>query len=149
LDQATGATERYNPNFAPAGTRAIALAPTRLGNQGPGYALSIFGRPLRSQTCDCERSADAGLPQAMYLLNDVDVNGKISAPKGRLALLLGQIADNEKLVEELYLSTVSRYPTADEKQRALDHVAKAADRKAGFEDLLWSLLNLREFVFNH
>ncbi len=149
IDQVTGATERYSPNFAPAGTRAIALAPTRLGNQGPGYALSIFGRPLRSQTCDCERSSDAGLPQAMYLLNDVDVNGKISAPKGRLAQLLAQIGDNDQLIDELYLGTVSRYPTADEKQRARDHVAKAADRKAGFEDLMWSLINLREFVFNH
>ncbi len=150
IDQATGAIQRYNPNLAPAGTKAIGLAPTRLGvNQGPGYALSIFGRPLRSQTCDCERSADAGLPQAMYLLNDTEVNGKISAPKGRLALLLGRMSDNDQLVEELYLSTVSRHPTAEEKQKALDHVAKAADRKAGFEDVLWSLLNLREFVFNH
>ena len=149
IDQVTGVPGRLSPNLAPVGTRAIALAPSRIGNQGAGYALSIFGRPLRSQTCDCERSADAGLPQAMYLLNDVDVNTKISAPKGRLNQLLGKIHDNERLVEELYLTAVSRLPTADEKQKALDHVAKAADRKAGFEDVLWSLINLREFVFNH
>lgn len=149
INQATGAIERYNPNLVPAGTRAIALAPSRLGNQGPGYALSIFGRPLRSQTCDCERSADAALPQAMYLLNDTDVNTKIGAPRGRLALLLDQIDNNDQLIDELYLSTLSRYPTPDEKHRALAHVAKTTDRKAGFEDLLWSLLNLREFVFNH
>ncbi|HXG09171.1 MAG TPA: hypothetical protein VNK04_05220, partial [Gemmataceae bacterium] len=136
-------------NIAPPGTRAIGLAPTRLGVQGPAYALAIFGRPLRTQTCDCERSADAGLPQAMYLINDIDVNAKISAPAGRLAKLLKEVPDNERLVEELYLSTVSRYPNMEEKARALEYVARAADRRAGFEDVLWSLINLREFVFNH
>src|SRR5262249_30703722 len=73
INQATGGEDKYNPNFAPAGTRAIGLAPSRL-NSGPVYALTIFGRPLRTQTCDCERSADAGLPQAMYLINDVEIN---------------------------------------------------------------------------
>jgi hypothetical protein len=149
VNQATGSEERYGPNLAPAGTRAIGLAPTRVGNRGPGYALAIFGRPLRTQTCDCERSADVGLPQAMYLINDADVNGKIGAPSGRLAKLLGQVTDDKQLVEELYLSTVSRYPTAEEMDKALAHVARAADRRAGFEDVLWSLMNLREFVFNH
>lgn len=149
IDQATGSQEAYSKQIAPMGTRAIGLAPSRLGNNGPGYALAIFGRPLRTQTCDCERSADAGLPQAMYLINDTDVNTKLSAPKGRLAGLLKEIADDPKLVEELYLATVSRFPTAEERAKALDYVAKAADRKAGFEDVLWSLLNLREFVFNH
>ena len=149
INQVTGSQERYNPNIAPPGTRAIGLAPTRLGVQGPAYALAIFGRPLRTQTCDCERSADAGLPQAMYLINDMDVNAKISAPAGRLAKLLKEIPDDGTLVEELYLSTVSRDPNLEEKARALEYVARAANRKAGFEDVLWSLINLREFVFNH
>jgi hypothetical protein len=149
INQATGSEERYSQNIAPAGTRAIALAPTRLGVNGPAYALQIFGRPLRTQTCDCERSQDAGLPQAMYLINDSDVNAKIGAANGRLARQLKQVTDDKKMVEDLYLSTVSRYPTVEELQRALVYVAKAGDRKAGFEDVLWSLINLREFVFNH
>jgi hypothetical protein len=52
-------------------------------------------------------------------------------------------------VEELYLGTICRMPTADEKARSLEYVTKAASRRAGFEDVLWSLINLREFVFNH
>jgi hypothetical protein len=85
----------------------------------------------------------------MYLINDSEMNAKISAPKGWLAQALKEIEDNRLLVEELYLSTVSRFPTEDEVTKALNYVAKASDRKAGFEDVLWSLLNLREFVFNH
>jgi hypothetical protein len=150
INHATGGQERYGANIAPPGTRAIGLAPTRLNNNnGPAYALAIFGRPLRTQTCDCERSGDAGLPQAMYLINDTDVNAKISAPGGRLAKLLQEIADDQPLLEELYLGTLCRFPTEDERKKSLDHVARAADRKAGFEDVLWSLLNVREFVFNH
>jgi hypothetical protein len=149
IDQATGNQPNFPKNMAPAGTRAIGLAPSRLNNAGIGYALAIFGRPLRTQTCDCERSGDAGLPQAMYLMNDTEVNNKISNPKGRLAKLLKDISDDGQLVEELYLGTVSRFPTDPERKKALDYVAKAGDRKAGFEDVLWSLINLREFVFNH
>ncbi len=152
INHATGAQERYGAAIAPQGTRAIGLAPSRLPNPNvntPAYALGIFGRPLRTQTCDCERSGDAGLPQAMYLINDTDVNTKISAPAGRLAKLLNQVADNQTLVEELYLGVLSRYPTDEEMKKSLAYVAQAADRKAGFEDVLWSLINVREFVFNH
>src|SRR5262249_22041558 len=123
IDQVTGGQERYPRNIAPDGTRAIGLAPTRLNNSGPAYALAIFGRPLRTQTCDCERSGDAGLPQAMYLINDSDVNNKISAPNGRLATLLKQTADNRQLVEELYLGALSRYPTEEEMKKSLDYVS--------------------------
>jgi hypothetical protein len=149
INQVTGAQEKYASTIAPDGTRAIGLAPTRLGTRGPAYALSIFGRPLRTQTCDCERSSDAGLPQALFLINDTDNSAKITAPDGRLARLLKQIPDNDRLLEELFLSTVSRPPTADEKQRALAHAARAADRRTAFEDLLWALINMREFIFNH
>ena len=145
----TGTQENYGNNFAPNGTRAIGLAPSRLTNRGPGYALAIFGRPLRTQTCDCERSMDPGLPQAMYLLNDVDVNRKVGAPGGRMAKMLKSMPDNKQLVEELYLGTLSRYPTEAEVKKSLDYVAKAGSRQAGFEDLMWSLINTREFVFNH
>jgi hypothetical protein len=150
INQTTGAAEKYGNNFAPPGTRAIGLAPSRVANnQGPGYALSIFGRPLRTQTCDCERSQDAGLPQALYLVNDVDINNKITAKNGRLAMLLREMSDDKQLLDELYLTVASRYPTEAEVNKALDYVAASADRKSGFEDVLWSLINLREFVFNH
>jgi hypothetical protein len=79
----------------------------------------------------------------------VDLNGKIGAEKGRLAKLVADVSDNRALIEELYLSTVSRYPSKQEMDSSLAFVAGAADRTAGMQDLLWSLLNLREFIFVH
>ncbi|MBT4867918.1 MAG: DUF1553 domain-containing protein [Planctomycetaceae bacterium] len=120
INQITGGQDRYSSSNAPAGTRAINLALTRLRGGGPEYVLGIFGRPLRTQQCDCERSSETGLAQAMYLLNDTDVNGKIGAAKGRLAKLIKEFSDDRKLIEELYLITLSRFPSDDEMRRTLE-----------------------------
>lgn len=149
INQVTGGQDRYSNNNAPPGTRTINLALSRLRGGGPEYVLGIFGRPLRTQTCDCERSSATGLAQAMYLLNDTDVNSKIADSSGRLARLLETIADDGKLIEELYLSTLSRYPSNDESQKALAYVRQSESRSSGMQDVMWSLLNLREFVFVH
>jgi hypothetical protein len=149
INQITGGSDRYSSSNAPKGVRTINLAITRLRGGGPEYVLGIFGRPLRTQTCDCERSSETGLAQAMYLLNDTDVNRKINDPKGQLARLLKQKKDDRQLIEELYLSTLSRFPTDEEMKKALDYVASAKSREAGMQDMMWSLLNLREFVFVH
>ena len=149
VNQTTGGQDNYSDNNAPKGTKAINLALSRLRGGGPEYVLSIFGRPLRTQTCDCERSGETGLAQAMYLMNDVEINTKINSPSGRLAQLLEKISDDAKLVEELYLSTLNRRPQADELQRARTFIQQADSRQAGMQDVLWSLLNLREFVFIH
>jgi hypothetical protein len=149
INQVTGTMDRYSPNDAPAGTRAIGLAPSRLRGNGPEYALGIFGRPLRTQICDCERSSETGLAQALYLLNDTELNAKIGDSKGQLARLMKEIKDDKQLIEELYLGALSRYPRDDEMQKSLEFVAAAQDRSAGMQDVLWSLINLREFVFVH
>jgi hypothetical protein len=149
INQVTGGQDRYSSSNAPPGTRTINLAPTRLRGGGPEYVLSIFGRPLRTQTCDCERSTETGLAQAMYLLNDTDVNRKLNDPKGRLATLLKKIPDDRELLEELYLCTLSRKPSENETLRSLEFVKSSESREAGMQDMLWSLLNLREFIFIH
>jgi len=149
VNQTTGGKDTFADNNAPPGTRTINLALSRLRGGGPEYVLSIFGRPLRTQTCDCERSAETGLAQAMYLLNDVDINTKIAATDGRLAKLVKEIKDDQKLVEELYLSVLTRLPSADELSKSLAYVKSASSRTTGMQDVLWSLLNLREFVFVH
>jgi hypothetical protein len=149
INQVTGSQDDFGSATAPLGTRAINLAPSRLRGGGPEYALSIFGRPLRTQTCDCERGVETGLAQAMYLLNDEDVNTKINNTSGKLAKTVKRIKDDRQLLEELYLGTLSRYPSEDEIKSSLEFLAAAKDRQQGAQDLLWSLLNLREFVFNH
>ncbi|HUE73932.1 MAG TPA: DUF1553 domain-containing protein [Pirellulaceae bacterium] len=159
INQATGGMEpayvwkakTYHTTVAPEGTRTIGLAPTRFGGttDASGYALEVFGRPLRAETCDGERSFDVTLTQVLYLMNDAEVQAKIAAADGRLAKLLKESKDDKQLIEELYLGTLSRLPTEKETTKAVDYVAGAADRKTGLEDVLWSLLNVREFVLNH
>ena len=85
----------------------------------------------------------------MYLLNDVEVNAKINGATGRLAKLLKQIPDNRTLIEELYLSTLSRYPSKDDLASSLEFVQSSESRAVGMQDMLWSLMNLREFIFIH
>ena len=56
--------------------------------------------------------------------------------------------DMPVLVEEAYLRTVSRLPTEDEQQIAAEYMKDAENPIAGLRDLLWSLLNTKEFIVN-
>src|SRR5581483_4200479 len=117
---------------------------------GPdSYLLKIFDKPQRTQSCDCERAETPNLSQALYFYNDQALINKITAKEGRLEKLLAAIADDGKLLEELYLLSLNRMPTQDERDRAKRYLATAASRSEGFEDILWSLLNRREFMVCH
>ena len=109
--------------------------------------MQIFGRPAREKTCDCERSNEPSVAQALYLINDDEVVSKLNAPDGRLLSLLESTTEDSEVIEELYLAVLSRYPTAEESQIQMEHVAASQSRTAGMKDVLWSLLNTREFVF--
>lgn len=113
------------------------------------YVLKIFDKPQRTQSCDCERSSAPNLSQALFLYNDAALVAKITAPEGRLARLLAETADDSRLLDEIYLLTLSRLPRDAERERSLIHLASAASRSEGFEDLLWSLLNRQEFLITH
>jgi len=144
--QATGVTEVY-PN-APAGTRAMQLA-TPQGNRagrGSSYFLDVFGTSRRTTICD--RSDEGSVPQALNLINGITTNVKISAQNGRLAKLLGEGMSNEKVIEELYLATVSRVPTSEELSKHAEYVGKG-NRQERLEDLFWALLGSKEFLYNH
>jgi Protein of unknown function (DUF1553)/Protein of unknown function (DUF1549) len=144
--QVTGTKLRWNNYAAPAGVRAIGLAaPTRYGQSE--YFLEVFGRPKRVQTCACERSDEASLAQALFMINDNDMQTRIADRKGRLAKLLRTIKDDRQLIEELYLTTLSRYPKPAEMKTALDYVKESDTRESAIQDVLWSLLNVREFLF--
>jgi hypothetical protein len=150
LAQATNTPVKFAKRFGTPrdNIKAAELALSRMGGDD-AYVLQIFGRPLRVQNCDCERSGAASLSQTLYLFNDEKLLGKISDEKGRLKELLEKTADDHKLLEELYLWTLSRYPTAAEDERSLKHVRQAASRLEGYQDVLWSLLNRHDFVVNH
>ncbi len=143
LDFVTGTREIYKG--LPPGTRAIQLPDSGVKS----YLLDVFGRPARQITCECERTTQPNIAQALHLLNGDGLNKKIAAPAGRVEALFKAKKDVTAMVEELYLVALSRPARADELERARQWVAGAPTPREGVQDLLWAILNSREFLFNH
>ncbi len=144
--QTTGVPEKFNG--AAAGTRAIELWDSQVEHD----FLRLFGRPVRQSACECERVVEPSVAQVLHLLNSERVQQKLSHENGRIARLCREQPDDAKLVEELYLTIFSRYPSDSERQVALRHLSRATDvesRRTAAEDLAWTMLNSLEFVFNH
>jgi len=157
IDQATGARSKF-PDV-PAGTLAISL-PDNSYNRS-SYFLKVFGRPDAASVCECERVQSSSLAQSLHLLNSDEIRQKLVVNNGRAhRLAQGNQSDQEK-IRELYLATLSREPREQELNIALDYLSKARVDDAGkparseqidrmaFEDLLWALLDTKEFIFNH
>lgn len=144
LDAALGVKENFGEGI-PRGVRAIEIAPSRVRDAHLATIFRIFGRPARTLTCDCERSQEPAVPQTLFLMSDPTLLTKIE--KGRLEALLKK--GDEKAVEELFLATLSRYPRETERRTASEHVQHAEDRKKAYVDVIWALLNTREFILNH
>lgn len=155
LNHATGGSETYPPELhLPAGAKAMEVAGgtgSERGRATLGYAFHIFGRPMRSPEaqCDCERDTKPTIIQTLYLANHPSVQQKISSPSGRLAGILKEIKDDEKRIEAVFLWTLSRLPTREEMEACTTHVKEAPSPDRGFQDVLWGLLNTREFLLNH
>jgi hypothetical protein len=154
-----------NTSFSglPAGTRAVQL-PDNSFNAG-SYFLTVFGRPESTSACECERSQDASLAQSLHLLNSKEILAKVSADSGRAAKLAAQATtasqsenDDEK-IRELYLLAYSREPAGEELELARKYVTRQVRDKAGklepvnkraaYEDIVWAMINTKEFLFNH
>jgi hypothetical protein len=144
VNAATGTVDKF-PRI-PAGTRAISLPDTSYAS----YFLDTFGRPVRAIACECERSSDPNLSQALHLMNSELLNRKLIERNGRLLRILRdpKLTDNT-LVRRLYLLTFNRPPTNAETTAAEALLAESSSRPAGASDLLWALLNSKEFLFNH
>ncbi len=131
----------------PAGTRALELADVGVDS----YFLKVFGRPDRINTCECERTGQPTVAQSLHIANGDTVNQKLQSKEGRIAHLLAQKTDDAKVIEELYLNALSRYPTESETSRLLHEMAeqKDQDRREIIEDLFWGVLSSNQFLFNH
>jgi Protein of unknown function (DUF1553) len=144
IDAATGTVEKF-PRL-PAGTRAISVPDTTYAS----FFLDTFGRPPRAIACECERSSDPNLSQALNLMNGELLNRKLFETDGRLTCMLKDPRLTEiALVHRLYLLTFNRPPTAAETAEAKLIFAEAPSRQVGAQDLFWALLNSKEFLFNH
>ena len=139
---------RSTTEFAgvPSGTRAVALPDTGFDS----YFLSLFGRPASATACECERVQEANLAQSLHLLNSDEIQQKLSADGGRAhTLATDKARTDEAKITELYLRAYSRPPRETELQATLSYLAEKTEARGAYEDVVWSLINSKEFMFNH
>jgi Protein of unknown function (DUF1553)/Protein of unknown function (DUF1549) len=129
----------------PIGTRAVQLPD---GDNNHAF-LKTFGQPARELACECERESDSNLAQALQLINGPTVNEKLRNANNRIGKLLAKKSSETEMLTDLYYSTLSRAPTAEDAKVALAHVDKAKDKRKAWEDVHWALLNAKEFLFRH
>ena len=128
----------------PQGTRAVQLPDNGFNN----YFLQVFGKPEAESACECERSPEATLAQSLHLLNSTDVQGRLQNGNGRAAMFArDQEGKDEDKATELYLWAFSRNPTADELKLVTNHIANAQNKQQAWEDVVWAMLNAKEFQF--
>jgi hypothetical protein len=166
IDQVTNAQTQFAG--LPAGTRAVQL-PDDSFNQN-SYFLRVFGRPEMKSSCECERSQDASLAQSLHLLNSKDVQNKLTGDAHRSAILAADAKrEHDAKIRELYLRAFSRVPNPEEIALAAGHIAKkekeveesnqkkeekdkakpGTGTRQAYEDIVWALINSKEFLFNH
>jgi len=157
IDQLTGSTTTFAD--LPAGTRAVALPDTSY-NKSSAF-LRVFGRPDGSSVCECERVQTSSLSQSLHLMNGSDIKAKLKTSKGRADTLSRDKRPAKEKVSELYQAAFAREPLEKELKIALDYLEEPISDKNGnlikgatadrqkFEDLLWALMNTKEFLFNH
>ncbi|MGF1577883.1 MAG: DUF1549 domain-containing protein [Gemmataceae bacterium] len=147
INQALGAKENFGKDVRP-GSRAIEVGPSFVQSATTAYAFRVLGRPPRTTACDCERAADPALPQKLFTMTDTGILAKIKRSP-RVANVLRSKKSDAELFEELVLATLSRFPTDRERQAFASHRRKVTDRREAFQDMLWVLINTREFILNH
>jgi hypothetical protein len=142
ITQVTGVATPFEG--LPAGTRAIELPDESVGSA----FLDTFGRPKRDTPCECERVSDASLGQSLMLLNSSEVQAKLTGPGSRAEQLAKDPRPGARKVDELFWSALGRPASDAESAAALAHLAKhAGNPRVAIEDIIWALINAKEFQF--
>ena len=143
----------------PSGTRAISLPDNSFN--ASSYFLVVFGRPESSSACECERTQEASLAQCLHLLNAKDIQDKLASNSGRAAQFAADPRSDEDKLRELHQLAFSREPDSAEISLAKNHIIKPRNgtdgkpldpitsKRQGYEDVVWAILNTKEFLFNH
>jgi hypothetical protein len=127
----------------PDGMRAVYLAD---GLTADSDFLKLFGRPKRETACECERTSNVSLAHALNLVNGPLISGAV-AESTKLSKLVEHVKDDKKLVEEIYLATLSRKPTETE-AKDVEFGKDPKQRLETAQDLAWALMNSPAFLFN-
>jgi hypothetical protein len=144
---ATGSAETFNG--LPKSFHATQLPDE--GFDSTAQFLEVFGRPKRESVCECERTSEANLSQSLHLLNSSEIERKLDNKESRAARWAADTRPDAEKVDELYRVCYSRLPTADEREVCLAHLARRRTEgklRQGYEDLVWTLINTKEFLFN-
>ena len=128
----------------PPGTRAIQV---KIPDVFQSRVLNIYGQGNRSMLP--EGRPIPNLRRALHSLAGSTFTDNISHPQGRLSGLIESGASTAQIIEELYLHTLTRYPTREEQSSLGKSIASRVSRREGLQDLLWGLLNSPEFYHNH
>ena len=117
------------------------------------HAMKVFGKPDRAINCDCERVNEPTLLQAIFTQNDPLLRMRL-ADSGWIIEIEEAEAGGDRLnttvlIDQVWLRTVGRLPTDAERERAVKHLAEAKSVSEGISDLLWVMMNSKEFMLNH
>jgi hypothetical protein len=140
----------------PAGWRSIQLPDSKVES----VFLDSFGRPVRINTCSCERSSEPSMSQALHLANGATLNEKLRSDAGVIARAAASEQSGLAVLDRLFLAALCRRPTpaeSDRLKRLLEPTtaagpeskARAQARRQAIEDLYWAILTSKEFLFNH
>ena len=143
IDQVTSRPTTYSG--LPSGTRAMQLPDEDYSNR----FLKLFGRPPRESACECERTAAPSLSQSLFSLNDAFLLGKIFDSKSTATSLSSAEGDHVSRVGRLFLLALSRPATSEELKKAIKYIGTESDAKTAYANLMWALINTKEFQYNH
>jgi hypothetical protein len=143
LDQTCGT--RTNFGGVASTARAVDLPHEGFGS----YFLDTFDRPRRVTGCECERSSGATLAQVLLLANSDEIENKIGSGEGRVAKAITSKKPIPEVIEDLYLTAYARRPSEAERQATVSYVDSQENKQQALEDVLWTIVNTKEFGFNH
>ncbi len=141
VDRTTGVQTKFKS--LPSGTRAIELPDADY----PNYFLVTFAKPRRASVCECERQPDENLSQALHTLNGDTLAKKLADKNGAVATLVTAKTPHAEIVKQLYLTALARYPSVEELEAADGFLAESPSPRECYEDLLWALINSKQFLF--
>ncbi len=145
IDTVSGLASRFPGQ--PIERRAVALPDDSFN--GASYFLTVFGRPENTSACECERTQDSSLAQSLHLLNSKGIQEKLTAPAGRPSQLAKDARPLPERLQQLFVTAYGRPPEPSEITQATAYLDAKKGEATAWEDLVWALLNTKEFLFNH